>query len=135
MSSASSSATGRPVRSARLASTSLRRLVSVAPGATQFTVTPRLAYSCDSSLAAAVTAARSTTETARSGCGWRTAVEVTKISRPKPRDAMPGSANRASRSGPSSSSSLPARQASSVTSSTRPGGGPPALSTSTSGGP
>ena len=79
--------------------------MSVAPGATQLTVTPSAAYSRDSSFAAAVTAARSTTEMARSGWGWRTAVEVTNTSRPKPRDAMPGSARRASRSGPSSSSS------------------------------
>jgi len=61
--------TGRPARSARLASTSRRRWVSVAPGATQFTVTPSAAYSRDSSFAAAVTAARSTTEMARSGWG------------------------------------------------------------------
>jgi hypothetical protein len=108
--------------------------VSVAPGATQLTVTPSAAYSSDSSLAAAVTPARSTTETARSGCGWRTAVEVMNTSRPNPRDAMPGSASRASRSGPTSSSSAPARQASSSTSRIRPGGGPPALRISTSGG-
>ena len=135
VSSASSSATGRPARAARLASTSRRRRVSVAPGATQFTVTPSAAYSRDSSFAAAVTAARSTTEMARSGWGWRTAVEVTNTSRPKPRDAMPGSASRASRSGPSSSSSVPARHASSATSRIPPGGGPPALSDQTSGGP
>jgi hypothetical protein len=114
---------------------SRRRWVSVGPGARQFTVTPSAAYSRDSSLAAAVTPARSTTDTARSGCGWRTAVEVMNTSLPNPRDAMPGSARRASRSGPNSSSSAPARQASSVTSRIRPGGGPPALSTSTSGGP
>ena len=83
---ASSSASGWPVRAARPASTSRRRWVSVAPGATQLTVTPAAAYSSDSSLAAAVTPARSTTDMARSGCGWRTAVEVTNTSRPKPRD-------------------------------------------------
>ena len=109
--------------------------MSVAPGATQLTVTPSAAYSSDSSFAAAVTAARSTTETARSGCGWRTAVEVTNTSLPKPRDAMHGSARRASRSGPRSSSSAPARQASSAMSRIRPGGGPPALRISTSGAP
>jgi hypothetical protein len=134
MSSASTSASGRPVRAARPASTSRRRWVSVAPGATQLTVTPSAAYSRDSSLAAAVTPARSTTETARSGCGWRTIVEVMNTSRPNPRDAMSGNARRASRSGPNSSRSAPARQASSVTSRIRPGGGPPALSTSTSSG-
>jgi hypothetical protein len=107
--------------------------VSVAPGATQLTVTPSAAYSRDSSLAAAVTAARSTTEMARSGWGWRTAVEVTNTSLPNPREAMVGSATRASRSGPSSSSSVPESQDSSVTSRIRPGGGPPAFTTTTSG--
>jgi len=113
---------------------SRRRWVSVAPGATQLTVTLSAACSSESSLAAAVTPARSTTETARSGCGWRTVVEVMNTSRPKPRAAIGASARRASRSGPNSTSSAPDRQASSVTSRIRPGGGPPAFRISTSGG-